>query len=224
MGSSLVLGCGLISFGPSVMLWFFVVSQRAPLIIIAIVSAFFWLVSILMASLLWTMFPKAKGNWLLMIIAGVSIQEFCRLALVRLYLRTESVIARVGSSARRGGGWATPPPWRGDHHLSSAAPAAAATPSGGGTAMLGGNDQHQSEASRSLVGGGVDGHCPTVLLPLNDLSSSIAGGVGWGGIHTALVLGTVLAENSGKGVSYTDHCPAVPVVLLTARAWTDQNG
>lgn len=37
MGVALVAGCGLIAFGPSAMLWIFVVGKRPALVIIAIV-------------------------------------------------------------------------------------------------------------------------------------------------------------------------------------------
>ncbi|CAM9308239.1 unnamed protein product [Phaeothamnion confervicola] len=160
MSASLTVGSALIAFGPPAALIVLIVAQRASLLILLVTSAFFWLVSALLASLLWTAFPVAREQWLLVIIGGVSLQEFTRIGFVRLYKRAEKVILD-------------------------------ATPT------------HQQMSSAMLV-------------ELNDVTSSIAAGVGWGTMHGAIFFGTVLAENRGPGAAYSEACPRVPLVLFSS--------
>ncbi|CAM9421266.1 unnamed protein product, partial [Laminaria digitata] len=92
MGFALVVGCGLIAFGPSMMLWLLLVGRRPVLVIIGIVSAFFWLASFTLASVLWTIVPAAQNVWMLAMTTGVGLQGFGRLALARVYMKTEKVV------------------------------------------------------------------------------------------------------------------------------------
>ena len=55
-------------------------------------------------------------------------------------------------------------------------------------------------------------------LALNDVSSALAGGIGYGLMHGVLLCGTLLASEGGDdvGTLYQDSCPDVPSVLNTA--------
>lgn len=53
-------------------------------------------------------------------------------------------------------------------------------------------------------------------FPLNDLSSSLAAGVGFGLMHSLLFYGSVLASGQGSGVYFDDSCPTVPLILISA--------
>jgi gamma-secretase subunit APH-1 len=53
-------------------------------------------------------------------------------------------------------------------------------------------------------------------FPLNDLSSGLAAGVGFGLMHSLLLYGSVLASSGGSGVYFDDSCPTIPLVLVSA--------
>lgn len=57
---------------------------------------------------------------------------------------------------------------------------------------------------------------PTATLPLHDLSSAIAAGVGFGTMQGVIMFGSVLAGSTGPSVLFTPACPHVPLVLLSA--------
>lgn len=53
-------------------------------------------------------------------------------------------------------------------------------------------------------------------FPLNDLSSGLAAGVGFGLMHSLLLYGSVLAASGGSGVYFDDSCPTIPLILVSA--------
>lgn len=53
-------------------------------------------------------------------------------------------------------------------------------------------------------------------FPLNDLSSSLAAGIGFGLMHSLLFYGSVLASSDGVGVYFDDSCPTTPLILVLA--------
>ncbi|DAZ95259.1 TPA: hypothetical protein N0F65_002371 [Lagenidium giganteum] len=57
----------------------------------------------------------------------------------------------------------------------------------------------------------------THQLPLNDLTSSIAGGVGFALMHSLMMYGSMIAASTGaRGAAFSDSCPGVPLVFSTA--------
>jgi hypothetical protein len=53
-------------------------------------------------------------------------------------------------------------------------------------------------------------------FPLNDWSSSLAAGVGFGTMHALIVFGSVLAASEGPATLYEGSCCGVPMLLLYA--------
>ncbi|RHZ33498.1 hypothetical protein DYB37_008598 [Aphanomyces astaci] len=54
-------------------------------------------------------------------------------------------------------------------------------------------------------------------LPLNDLTSSFASGVGFALMRALMMYGTVLASSlAGEGASFTATCPQIPLVFASA--------
>jgi anterior pharynx defective protein 1 len=53
-------------------------------------------------------------------------------------------------------------------------------------------------------------------FPLNDLSSGLAGGVGFGLMHSLLLYGSVLASGGGPATYFDDSCPTTPLILVSA--------
>lgn len=54
--------------------------------------------------------------------------------------------------------------------------------------------------------------------PLNDVSSSIAVGLGQGGMHSLVVFGSMLAAEDGFGNMYSVTCPQMPSIAFGAMA------
>jgi gamma-secretase subunit APH-1 len=53
-------------------------------------------------------------------------------------------------------------------------------------------------------------------FPLNDLSSGLAAGVGFGLMHSLLFYGSLLASSGDSGVYFDDSCPTTPLILVSA--------
>ena len=61
------------------------------------------------------------------------------------------------------------------------------------------------------------------MLPMNDLSTSLAAGIGFGTMHSLMMAGSLIAASGGEGALFEDSCPQIPVVLtvsLTALGFT----
>jgi hypothetical protein len=54
------------------------------------------------------------------------------------------------------------------------------------------------------------------VLPLNDKTSSIAAGLGYGLMHSLVVCGSILASTDGKGDYFSDSCPYIPLALTVS--------
>jgi hypothetical protein len=54
------------------------------------------------------------------------------------------------------------------------------------------------------------------VFPLNDLSSSLAAGVGFGAMHSLMMYGSVLSASSGDGVLFEESCPTFPLIVVSA--------
>jgi anterior pharynx defective protein 1 len=51
------------------------------------------------------------------------------------------------------------------------------------------------------------------VLPLNDKSSSISAGLGFGIMHSLVFCGTVIASSNSSGQYFSESCPTIPLVL-----------
>ncbi|TDH65362.1 hypothetical protein CCR75_002997 [Bremia lactucae] len=54
-------------------------------------------------------------------------------------------------------------------------------------------------------------------LPLNDVTSSLAGGVGFSLMHALLMFGSLMGSSTGlRGAAFSNSCPAIPLVFSAA--------
>ena len=53
-------------------------------------------------------------------------------------------------------------------------------------------------------------------LPLDDASSSVAAGFGFGFFHALIMCGGAIAASGGEATRYEESCPNVPLVLVSA--------
>nr|XP_056704189.1 gamma-secretase subunit Aph-1b-like [Euleptes europaea] len=93
MGLAVFAGCALVSFGPALALFLLTVAADPLRIIILIAGAFFWLVSLLLSSLLWFVAASAsdaraealqRGLLVGGVVASVLLQEAFRLLYYKL--------------------------------------------------------------------------------------------------------------------------------------------
>ena len=97
--AALSIGCGLLAFSPFISTLIFVVYSKVQLVIVVTTSAFAFLLSSLLSSLIWLPFPgsmKSGSNSaaqpLLLIPVAVISQALLRYGFVKLYLKVEGVI------------------------------------------------------------------------------------------------------------------------------------
>ena len=78
-------------------------------------------------------------------------------------------------------------------------------------------EQEQNEANNSSSNDSEWAQAAKLRLSLNDASCGIAAGVGFGGMHSILMYGSLLAAqiSNGVGVLYQDACPQLPSLLVS---------
>lgn len=150
----LLFGCALVGFGPISALFFTVVARRAQLVILTLLGAFTWMVSVLVTATIWQI-PPVKTSLEATLVIGVLVQEAFRLLFFHVYTRTELAVQAVTTS------------------------------------------KHQ--------------------LPLHDLTSALAGGVGFALMHALMMYGSVLAASTGaRGAAFSSSCDSIPLVFSAA--------
>ena len=103
-------GCGLLAFGPPLTMFIFSIAIEPIRIIILIVSAFFWLISLLLSSLLWYSIAPLKDYKSVKIMYSVIFQEIFRYVyyvfinklLLKVILRCRYLLYRLLRKAERG--------------------------------------------------------------------------------------------------------------------------
>lgn len=85
MVTLVTVGTLLISTGPCIAVWLGMFRRRAHLLVIAIVSAFVWCVSLVLASVIWLAIPPLKDTYGWNLFVAVTSQELFRLGLFLLF-------------------------------------------------------------------------------------------------------------------------------------------
>lgn len=101
MGFALFGGCFLIAYTLPIFLFVNIIAKRSQLVIISISAAFFWLLSVMLASALWAL-VNDDSKTLLPVAAtlGVIFQEAGRYGFFRMYTAAESKIKTLTSNPR----------------------------------------------------------------------------------------------------------------------------
>lgn len=90
MGAFMLLASATLAFGPALGVMVKLISKRSHLVIIAITSGFFWLVSMLLSASLFTGFDQIEGfPGVISVLLAVGIQEVGRVAYVYTYTYAE---------------------------------------------------------------------------------------------------------------------------------------
>ncbi|KAH8403249.1 hypothetical protein KR222_008981 [Zaprionus bogoriensis] len=93
-------GCTLIAFGPAFSLFVFTIANDPIRIIILIAAAFFWLLSLLLSSLLWFALVPLRDVLAVSVIFSVLCQECFRYIIYRILRSTEQGLHAVADDSR----------------------------------------------------------------------------------------------------------------------------
>ncbi|KAF8938123.1 gamma-secretase subunit Aph-1 [Dissophora ornata] len=88
-------GCTLTAYGPSLAIFFGFVAPNPQLVILMVSSAFFWLLSLLLASAIWFIATNSRNTYTSTIIYTVLLQELFRWLLYLLINRAEEGLNMV---------------------------------------------------------------------------------------------------------------------------------
>ena len=88
-------GCAFTAYGPSLAIFFGYIAPNAQLVILMVSSAFFWLLSLLLASAIWFLATNSRNTFTTTIIYTVLLQELFRWCLYLLINRAEGGLNMV---------------------------------------------------------------------------------------------------------------------------------
>eukprot|EP00970_Alexandrium_tamarense_P001319 scaffold137_cov192-Alexandrium_tamarense.AAC.13 len=166
---ALTLGSFLLAFSPSLTLLFTIVFQKPQLVILAVCSAFGYLISALGSSLVWLALSSLSsslggvssgstsswGTLLALAVPSVTCQMIVRCWFVKIYFRVEDVIRRSVA-------------------------------------------KHEEETANDNNNSTSHAETNALQLQLNDLSCSLASGSGYSLLHALFLYGTLLASESSE--------------------------
>lgn len=89
------LGCLFLSFGPSFTLFVITAAKEAQAVILLITSAFFWLISLLLSSLLWLAVIPLRKHLAFTLVFSVFFQEVLRILFYILVRKTDVALSRI---------------------------------------------------------------------------------------------------------------------------------
>ncbi|XP_042562682.1 gamma-secretase subunit Aph-1b-like [Clupea harengus] len=104
MTVAVFFGCAFIAFGPAFSLFIFTIAKDPLRVIILIAGAFFWLLSLLLSSLVWFIATKAsnaddtslqRGLLIFGVIFSVLLQEVFRYGYYRLLRKANEGLAAI---------------------------------------------------------------------------------------------------------------------------------
>jgi len=208
--AALTFGCAFLAFSPPLALLFLLTYSKANLIIVVTTSAFAYLLSTVLSSLFWLPVPSSlQSNPYVLIFPSIVFQFVARAAFVWLYHRVEHSVER---SVRR-------------HERVEGRNRAAAAGGGGGSSSSNNNggadgdnaDGDNADGDDSDNDGEPQADSAKLRLELNDWSSALAAGTGFGGMHSFFLYGTLLASESGNlGTLYQPSCEVMPSLVNSA--------
>uniref|UniRef100_U5EZH0 Putative conserved plasma membrane protein n=1 Tax=Corethrella appendiculata TaxID=1370023 RepID=U5EZH0_9DIPT len=93
-------GCAFLAFGPPLAMFAFTIAHDPIRIIILIAASFFWLVSLLLSSIIWFIVYPLRDKLVFGLIASVLIQECFRFLLYKTLRKTERGLQEVADITR----------------------------------------------------------------------------------------------------------------------------
>jgi len=201
--AALTAGCALLAFSPTLCLLFHLAYSKANLIIIITTSAFAYLVSTVVSSLLWLPVPaSSRDNPYILMFPSIAAQFVTRAGFVWLYHKVEHSVER---SIRRHE--------RSEERARAEAAAARRRRRRVSSTEVDANNASDDDAEDEPPAS----ESSKLRLELNDWSSSLAAGTGYGGMHIIFLYGTLLAsEANNVGTLYQPSCEVMPSLANSA--------
>lgn len=199
--AALTVGCAFLAFSPTLTLLFLLTYSKANLIIIVTTSAFAYLLSTVLSSLFWLPVPSSlRSNPYVLIFPAIVCQFVCRAGFVWLYHRVEHSVER---SVRH-------------HERAERAQTTASSRGRGASSSADASDENDDDDDDGDNDEGM-ADSAKLRLELNDWSSALAAGTGFGGMHSIFLYGTLLASESGNlGTLYQPSCHVMPSLVNSA--------
>ncbi|PSN40550.1 Gamma-secretase subunit Aph-1 [Blattella germanica] len=94
-------GCTFLAFGPPLAMFAFTIAKDPIRIIILIASAFFWLLSFLISSLLWFIVVPLRSKLVFGLVFSVIFQEVFRFLIYKLLRKAESGLKKVTDNSEQ---------------------------------------------------------------------------------------------------------------------------
>ncbi|GFG30483.1 hypothetical protein Cfor_08109 [Coptotermes formosanus] len=94
-------GCTFLAFGPPLAMFAFTIAKDPIRIIILIASAFFWLLSFLISSLLWFIVVPLRSKLAFGLVFSVLLQELFRFLIYKLLRKAESGLKKVTDNSEQ---------------------------------------------------------------------------------------------------------------------------
>lgn len=229
---TLIIGSILIAYSPTFSLLLLLISSKPQLLILAICAAFAYLLSALASSLAWLIITKLSiigsstnstssiGTVLTLSVTGVTCQMVLRCLFIYGYFNIETVIRRSvckheeeevhaanNNNAEAAAGHYTSTINNGsNNNTATDGTTTTTTTASGATTNSGSNDEHPpTNNDTSTTSTTVVSETEALQLQLNDLSCSLASGVGYAILHSLFLYGTLLASEAGESnSSYND--------------------
>jgi len=211
-----MIGSMLIAFGPTSSLLLLIISSKPQLVILAICAAFAYLLSALASSLLWMISTSAfdgpssdTGTALALSVTGVACQMILRCSFVAGYFDIENAIRKsvgehegeVAAAANYAAGYTAGSTDDGDGNANNADGTTASNGSANGSS----DDEHPPNNNGAATTSTTTvSETEALQLQLNDLSCSLASGVGYAILHSLFLYGTLLASEGRESNSYDD--------------------
>jgi len=190
MTAALSAGCAFIAFSPAVALLFIMAYSKAHLIIVVTISAFTYLLSILTSSLVWFAFKS-----LLKSTSASAAFIIPTSVTIQTLFRCGFVLLyhRVELVIQKSI----------EHHERMDS----YNEGGEGSAQSTMDNPRRNEMSQTA----------RLRLEINDFSCGLAAGLGYGGMHTIMLYGTLLASESDRwGTLYQTSCSFIPSLANAA--------
>ena len=221
-----MIGSILIAFGPTFSLLLLLISSKPQLVILAICAAFAYLLSALASSLLWLILTCTFGPSLSIVgtvlglsVTGVACQMMLRCSFVAGYFNIEAVIRQsvskhegeVAAAANYAAGYTAGSSTNDDgnddddanNDANGTAASSAPTTNDGSRRDEHATNNHGTTATANTTNTAVS-ETEALQLQLNDLSCSLASGVGYAILHSLFLYGTLLASEGREYNSYDD--------------------
>eukprot|EP00741_Cyanophora_paradoxa_P013475 tig00020693_g13012.t1 len=91
-------GCLFVALGPAFAIFLTIITKKSYLPVVMIGSSFFWLFSVLLASIFWYIVPPIQSTWGFIVVYSAILQEILRYGYFRLYIAAERGFSKMAGS------------------------------------------------------------------------------------------------------------------------------